>query len=403
VTPGLRAPSGPDYSSPELVQKEIRALLADENPRWDLIANLFLILKGPVDADLKRALEKELVEGNAAGVQQAYRAVQDPTVVADLLRLLDVTATDERDRANVAYVLSVLPGGDAAEVTRGLEARLTGDFEKDKAFLQAIARRGGSEAARALVEVVAKHPDPAKLPAETWFELDLSDDPSAAAYLAYALKDATRPPEVLRRIAEMAGRLGGGAAVEALTALAAEGKPDALRRQALTSLGLVGDERAIEHLLAVAEKGADSASVAARALSGVSSAPVPSRDRLLAVARDTKDDFLKENVVTALGSLGEKRALPLLVEYAATGSEAVRTAAVRAIGRMGPAASAHVDALATAYSRGSDGMRCTVVEALAGVRTPEALGVLRQLSLGDADPRVKRSIQAALRAFPPSD
>ena len=64
VKPGLRAPSGEDLSNPTAVQKKIREILADENPRWGLDRGPPRpFLSGPLDADVKKAIEKELVEG----------------------------------------------------------------------------------------------------------------------------------------------------------------------------------------------------------------------------------------------------------------------------------------------------------------------------------------------------
>jgi HEAT repeat protein len=394
----LRKPEGIDLSDPKVVQARLREYLAVEDTRWDWIAQLLGVMTGPLDDDVKWALENALVRGNAAGALQAYAQVRDGSVVPNLLRLLDDPETDAHDRANVLFALGAIPAGDEAVIVTGIESRLDGDPAHDRPYLEAIARRGGAEGARALVDALSKSADPARYPAETWRDLDLKKSPGANEVLAAALADPRRSPAALRAIAEVAGRPGADAAlVDALARLDADGQDRLVRTQALLSLGATGDERAVARLLDQAARGADYASVAARALAEVGSASPAARERLLAAARETPDETLRTHLATALGNLKEKRAVPLLVEGLEKGSAPRRRESLLALGRMGADGTPAVEAIGAAFTTGNEGFRCEAAVALAGIGTPEAKRMLDQLALAEKDPRVKKAIQVSQR------
>jgi hypothetical protein len=184
----------------------------------------------------------------------------------------------------------------------------------DLPYLEAIARRGGPEGARALVEALSKAPDPARFPPETWRDLDLRRSPGASEVLASALADPKRSPGALRAVAELAGRPGASPAlVDALAALDTDGQDRLVRTQVLLSLGATGDDRAIARLLDQAAKGGDYGSVAARAVAEVDAATPAARAKLLETARSTADENLRTHLATALGNL-KRSAVPMLVE-----------------------------------------------------------------------------------------
>ena len=264
----------------------LRAQLSTANPRWDWIAELLGVLEEPLEPDVKQALQNALAHGNAAGAIQAYQKVRDGTVVPDLLRLLDDPNLDAHDRGNVLVALSGIPGADVAQTVTGIESRLTGDYAHDVVYLAAIARVGGAEGARALVDAVARSADPSKFGPEVWRALDLQRSAEASDVLAGALRSTSLSPAALRAVAELAGRPGASPAlVEALLALEAPSQPEAVRRQVLASLAATGSDAAVERLITVASAGADYASVAASALGNTSSASNAARDRMLATAK----------------------------------------------------------------------------------------------------------------------
>jgi HEAT repeat protein len=393
-----RTPEGIDLSDPAVVKGLLREYLVLEDPPWDQVAKLLGVLAGRLDDDIREHLQRELVRGNAAGAIQAYAQVRDGTVVPELLRLLDDPETDAHDRGNVLHALASIPSSDEAVLVTGIESRLDGDPDHDRPYLAAIARRGGAEGARALVQALARAPDPARFPPETFRDLDLRRSPGANEVLAAALADPAASPGARRAVAELAGRPGASpAVVDALAALDTEGQDRLVRTQVLLSLAATGDDRAIGRLLDLASKGADFGSVAARALADVSAASVPARDRMLAAARDTKDENLRTNLVTALGNVKEKRAVPMFVEAIEKGSKPTQREAVVAVGRLGAEGNSAVEALGSAFTTGNEGLRSEVAIALANIGTPEARRKLEALAVAESDPRVKKAIQASLR------
>ena len=144
IPPGLRPPSGEDLSDPARVKARLRENLAASNPRWDWIAQLLGVLDQPLDADIKAAIETQLVHGNAAGAIQAYERLRDGSVVPDLLKLLDDPTLEDHDRNNILVAVTSIPAGDSAQVVTGIEARLKNDFAHDLPYLKAIAHEGGA-------------------------------------------------------------------------------------------------------------------------------------------------------------------------------------------------------------------------------------------------------------------
>ena len=398
VKPGLRAPFGPDDSDPVRVKAMLRDLLAAENPRWDLIAQWLGVLEVPLDLETRVAIQNQLVHGNAAGAIQAYERIRDGTVVPDLLKLLDDPTLDDHDRNNVLTALSSIPAGDVALVVTGIEARLKNDFAHDLPYLRAIAKEGGAEAARALVEAITRSTETAKWSVEVWRELDLRKSKEASEVLATALADKTRGVSAQIALAALAGKPGASPAlVEALAALDAPDQNDMVRRQALSSLAATGDDKAFAHLLDVASKpGGDYASVAAAAIGATTSASTESRARLVDVVKTTDDEHLREMAIEALGNVKEATAVPLLSEYLSKGGDLVRKQAAIALGHVGPAAAEAVPQLERAFQTGDDALKSHIAIALGSIGTKEALNILRQLLLLDLPPRVKATVANAV-------
>ncbi|MFO0933640.1 MAG: HEAT repeat domain-containing protein [Planctomycetota bacterium] len=400
IPAGLRTPTGVDYSDPKLLQNLIREQLALENPRWDHVADWIGRVEGPIDRDIKDALLNALQFGNAAGAIQALERVRDGTIVPDLLRVLDDPKLDAHDRGNVLAAIAGVPGADLHEAVTGIESRLSGDFAHDGPYLVAIARLGGLEGARALSDAVNATNDPSRFGAEVWRSFDLRRSKEASDYLARVLTDAPRSEAALVSLLDLTGRPGATPAlVTAMLALDAPEQREPVRRAALVALGKTGDDAAVTRLIELAEKGADYASVAARALGTTTSLSDAARTKVIEVAKTTTNDYLKQNAVEALGATRTVAAVPVLTDLAKHGSDLVRREAVRALGRMGAEAAGAVEAIGAAYGSGDEAMRQQAVLALAQIATPEAKGVLEQARASEASPIVKKTVEAAWRAL----
>jgi len=399
LRPGLREPFGDELSSPAKVKELLRQHLAAENVRWDYVAKLLAVLRDPLDADVKAAIQAALEHGNAAGAIQAYQACHDGTVVAGLLKLLDDPAAEAHDHANVLAALSMIPGANASEVVTGIESRLSGDLARDKVYLQAIARTGGVEAARALVDAIARAKDPLAIDDDVFRELDFKKSPDAADHVAGVLHTTTLSPEALAAVVELAGRPGASRAlVDALLALDADTTPASVRKHVVASLAATSDDAAIERLLVIATKGADYASVAARALGDVTSASPASRGRLLETAKTTTDENLKARTIHALGGLREVAAVPFLTESLESAAPEVLTESVIALGRVGKASAPAVSRLSRVYEGGDEALRQHVAISLGSIGTDEALSLLKQLQTIEKSDKVKTSLGGAIRA-----
>lgn len=400
IRPGLREPFGEELVNPAKVKELLREHLAAENVRWDYVAKLLAVLRDPLDADVKAALQAALEHGNAAGAIQAYRACHDGAVVAGLLRLLDDPGAEAHSRANVLVALSSIPGANAAEVVTGIESRLSGDLERDKVYLQAIARTGGVEAARALVDAIGRAKDPRGIDADVFRELDFKASPDAADHVAGVLRTTTLTPEAMAAVVELAGRPGATRSlVDALLALDADATPSTVRKQVVASLAATSDDAAIERLLAIATKGADYGSVAARALGDVTSASPASRTRILETARATSDENLKARSIHALGGLREASAVPFLVENLEGSAPEVQRESVIALGRVGRASAPAVGRFPKVYESGDEALRQHVAIALGSIGTDEALSLLKQLLTIEKSDKVKTSLGGAIRAL----
>ena len=399
---GLREPSGEDLSDPKTVLRLLREHLAEANPRWDYVAKLLQVFRAPLDADIKATLVAALEHGNAAGALQALAFLNDGTIVPDLLRLLDGPAVDKHDLGTLLIALSTIPGANPAEVVTGIESRLTGDFAHDSVFLQAIARTGGAEAVRALLDAIIRAKDPSEIGADVWRELDLKKSPDAANRLASTLRSTTLTPAALGAIVAMAGQPGASREViEALLALDADATPEPVRRRVLESLGATSDDAALDHILSVAVKGADYASVAAKAVSEIRSATPAMRAKLLESATQTNDENLRMQLVHALGSLRAAPAVPLLTGYLVSPQPMLRIEAAIALGRIGPESASALDALAKAYEAGDEAMRQHVAIAIGRVGNDRAASILKQFQVIEKSERVKTTLNGAVRALGP--
>jgi HEAT repeat protein len=401
VPPGLRKPSGEDLSDPARVKAALRAALGAEFVDWDRVTELLAVLDAPLDADVKTTLEDALVSraGTPAGNQAllAFGRLRDASAAADLVARLDDASLSSAARANVLVALATMPGGDAGEIVRGISARMNGDADHDRPYARAIAKRGGPEAVRVVVER-ARAADAAGFVPEAWNDLDLARDPAAADALAEALKDASLSPASRAALVAVAGRPSSPALVAALVALDVEGADPALREQVRSSLARSGDEAAVGQLLADAKEPATAES-AVRALSQVSAATTATRAKIVEAAREAREPAVRLAYAKSLGSLKEAAAVPVLTEWAGGADPEVARQSILALGRVGAKAVPALPTLASAFRAGDEATKINVAVALGEMGAPEAAEMLERLRAEEAPPSVKTTIERSLDRY----
>lgn len=395
VPPGLRAPSGEDLSDPKVLGARLREALGGEAPRWDLVADLLGRYEGTLPPDVRAALLRAFDGGRAPGAVAAFSRLRDPTLVPDLVRLLDDATTSPEARRTVIAALVSMPNG-GEPVVAGLVRGLRGTAD-DRPILEALAQVGGPDAVRALVDAVVRTRDPDAFAPETWRALRLQGSAPSSQLLVDALASPDLSPAARRAVVRLAGRP--GASAELVAALLALDGPDLdleSRRALYASLASTGDGKGTERLLAVAsDPGAPGAAVALHALGEATSASRDARERLLAAARGTTDDAVRAQVVRVLGTVREPAATPLLIELLAHRSLDVRRESVVALGGMGPGAEASVEALGRTYVGGDPALRSRVATALGSIGGDAARRLLDQLRVAEKDDAVHRVVEEA--------
>jgi len=306
-----------------------------------------------------------------------------------------------------------MPGANAAEVVRGLEARLTGDLRYDALLLQAIGRRGGREAARAVVEYLARSSDPLAAPSHAFLQLDLAKDPEAAAVVARALRE-TSSPEALRALIRVAARPGAASMVEPLAALNVEGQSSEVRMEAIRALAEVGTPEAIDQVLEAARDPGTYGDVAWKSIGHVVAATPEAQTKLLKALetadQDSRPKEARLALLRALGNLKTEAAMKPLHAALVDPDPRVREVGVRGLGRIGEPSARYVEDLVDVFSTGDPSLRRSVVLALGGIGGAEARSVLQQMQgREDLTPTVHRAIRVSLQRLgpapktPPSD
>lgn len=397
LQPGLRRPSGLDLSNPEARRKHLLELLATPPIAWDDVAAVVGITTEPLDPAVKAALLQAVRGGDRNGASKCLAVAHDPTLVPDLLQILDDPASAVGARRVAMLALSQMPGADAAEVVKQLESRLKGPGAGDGEVLGAIARRGGAEAARAVTEYLARSPDAARLVQGVAGQLDLVRDPAAAAVVADAFA-ATKDPAALSALVFLASARPGAVGLTApLIALDRDDVPEALRTQALEALAQVGSEEGTEHLLRVARQPGAFGERAQLALGNLRSASPKAREALVAELErsqlNPRAELARSTLLEALGTLRERKALPAVVQSLRDSSDRVRNSAVRALGRMRDLSRPHVAEIGALWSDGSPATRTALAVSLGSIGGPEAAQLLETWAQDtSAGPDLRRTL-----------
>ena len=155
-----------------------------------------------------------------------------------------------------------------------------------------------------------------------------------------ALGDALRHDKswgVRATAADTLGKLGGAGAAKALLDAVNSSDTPWVRNRIVTVLGNFKDDAAIAAKLESLAKQDNSYRARAAALQALGALKAPKAFATLdaAVAGDSPDDFLRNAALRSLGSLGDDKAVPLLLQWSAPGKPIEsRTAAIRSLARL---------------------------------------------------------------------
>ncbi len=230
----------------------------------------------------------------------------------------------------------------------------------------------------------------------------LADQPPAAAIapLVKALRE-DRYWGVRVEAARSLGRLGGADALDALLGAWSDAEPRvrAAAAEAAAAVGGVTAGDALRELL----RRESSDLVAAAALRGLGLARSPGAWEALApvLGQASASDRLRVAAVNGLGSLGDARAVPLVLEQASAGhSSALRLEAIAALLRLGRGQGVVVSRLRRLLSDEDGGVRGAAARALAELGDVGSREALLAALAAEDHPRHRRDLQKAVDALP---
>ncbi len=396
----LRDLEGVDLSDPEVLQDLLGKALSDRPIDWGRVTQLVSVFEGRLDDATRATLLKQLATGDRVGALRAFAHSRDGTLTADLLRLLDDRDISRPARAAIVRALGALPGANDAEVVLGLEGRLTGVARDDLPLLQSIGRRGGPEAARAIVAYMLESPSASTLPHNGYLSLDLAKDEAAVEVVAAAL-GSTRDEEKLRGLIRLSAQPGAAGLVAALVDLDRGETSAELRQEVLQALGRIGTQDAVDRLLEVGGQPGHFGEAALTTVGKIRSATTDARAKLVAALDESAaraNPRARLEILRALSNLGEASAMKPMAKALADPDVEVQIVGINGLGNMGAAASGHVEDLVSLFSTGTETIQQQVAIALGGIGGPEARSVLSQMLTSDTlSPRVTRSVNLALQ------
>ena len=390
-----RVPSGVDLNDPKQRATYLRDLLKAMPVDWEAVGAVVALMTEPLEPSSKEAILTALRTGDRNGASKALLVTHDPSFVADLIAVLDDPAADEAAKRVALLALGQMPGANRDEVAKALEARLKDDMNADFEVLDAIARRGGRESARAIVQYVERAAQADRAWQALSGRMDLKD-PEVAAIVAEAL-GRTQSPGALETLLRVAGEPGATALAPALIALDRDDVSETHRALVYEALAHVGTGEALGHLLQVSRQPGVYGEKALLALSAVRGATDEGRAALVneleRAALNPRPDVAKASLLQAVGRLKVKEALPRVVDSLRDPSDQVRNSAIIAVGLMKSLARPHVPEIAKLFQNGSPGTRNAVAMALANIGGPEAAQHLEEfLKDTTLDSSLKRTI-----------
>ncbi|MDJ0976525.1 MAG: HEAT repeat domain-containing protein [Planctomycetota bacterium] len=399
--PGLRDPHGLDLSDPEQLNEHLASLIENEPVDWKELVRTLKVATGALSDEVKAFLLKSLRFGPRNHASRAFRVVQDGSLAQELLTLLDDPELDPRGNLAVLKALYEMPGADADQVSLGLEGRLSDDFAKDRYVIQAIAARGGPEAARALVEYIQRMEKPGLMNPYLIQALDLRTNKDAQQVVIDALQQSDFTPAALRQVLSMVKQPGATAFTESVIRLDIDSQPQEVRVEALQALGKIGGTDAIDYLLAKAAQPGVYGEHATKAFLNVNHLEPKDQKRLAdeldAAGRNPRPDDYRIALLRALANvrasdIGEKVA-PLINDP----SKGVSHAAIQAIGRMQKGGEKYVPKLVERWGSADDATKIRLAVALGTIGGEGAVKALETMAQEkDHSPHLLRTLRMGL-------
>lgn len=401
---GARLPEGIDYSDPATRAAELKRMLtAVPVDDWRAVAKIVGLMQPGerIAEELRGVILRELSTGKRLQVMHVFAQLRDDSFVEDLFDVLESTDPGSGHVRGALEALWKMPGGDSDAIARRLEGNLSGDTQKDTSILRAIGKRGGPEAARALVEYLQRAKNPSDVQMHILQALDVSTDKAAAEIVADALK-TEGSPKVQRALISMVMRPGASSMTAPLMGLDRDGVSDDVRAMALRALGRIADPEAAAYLL---KKAGEPGVFGERALAAVAlmDSADPKVGDLLAGAlndahRSARPEQTKASLLQALGTARHAPSLPIIARSLNDRDAGVQAAAVRAMGRMGSRAAEYVPELVRLFDAGDPKRQHGIAVSLANIGGTEAVTEMRRLlKAKDLDASVRRTLQVGLR------
>ncbi len=400
LQPGMRTPEGIDLSDPAVREAELTRLLSQSTVIWQDVAKIVGLMEEPIPAALRPKILNEIKFGKRNQVMFVFAVLRDESFVEDLFELLDDSTVIKGGRSAVLTALWQMPGGDRDAIARQLESRLAGDPVRDLPIIQAMAKRGGPEAGRALVEYLQGTANPRQIPQHILQSLDVTD-PQTAEVIAGAIR-GEQSPKVLRALITTASKAGARAMVDPLISLDRDGIPVDVRQQVLTALARIGDTPSVDYLLRKSEEpgvfgeraiqsigvlntsARGVADVLTKALAGASNNPRPAA--------------FKKSLLIAIGRARAAGSLSVVAKTLDDPDEGVQQAAVQAMGSMGHRSRGYISKLSSIYSKGSELTKRRIAIALGSIGGDEAAKAMRgMLKEEGLSPSLKQTLLMGMR------
>jgi HEAT repeat protein len=229
---------------------------------------------------------------------------------------------------------------------------------------------------------------------------EMRDDPQVVAALGYtALHDRFWGIRV--ESLKALGKIGGGAAEKQILAALNDDAPW-VRKAAVQQLGNFTDDPSLAAKLIEISTKDRAYGVRAAALNAIGEIKAPKAYDILTAAlkTDSPDNTIRNGALQGLGSLGDDRAVPSLLEWSAPGKDfEIRGAAIEAVAGMDLKNKAITRTLISYLSEPYTDVKFTTLFALGRRGDPDAIGPLEDLvKSGDlnlwAAPYVEMQIQA---------
>ena len=403
--PGTRPAQGPSYGSPEERAKKLRELLNAPEIRWEDVARILSITNEPLSEEVRGILLNRLQTGPQYNrVLKAFANARDEALVQGVIALYEDASSSARAKKAALQALWQMPAGEPNEISKYLESQLSGEIGRDGHLLNALARRGGKESARAMIAYVQGLENPQTMPPYLLRAIPPSDDEEVRKIIRDGLNSDKTSPAALQTLLRMVANPAMRGFGETLVSLDRPDQSMDVRRQLYATMSDSGDSAAIEHLAKRAVESGHMGTMALEALGRVKAANPEGRQSLMNLLEraplHANPPKAKEHILLALGSLGHRPAIPAMVGALEDSNTRVQIAAIRGLGRMGAAAQEHLPTLARVFTEGNGAMQQRVAVAVGQIGGPKALDMMKSMeSTEGIDESVRRSLRVSIRSL----